>query len=86
MIKYDITDIVDKLIGDTRPIGESGVDSVGRQNQIELIYLIDSLTDILCNNARYANRQEGSMSIIGKDAKVAIKELIEKLNDSLEDV
>lgn len=85
MKDYDLVEIVEKLIGEIKPTGDSGMDFDILHNQRELIMLIDYLTDNLCDNIYYSNRVEGSMKKIGEEAKNSIMELIEKLRDSVEE-
>ena len=81
MNNYDIVNIVEKLIGDTRPTGDSGEDHIAKLNQRELIMLVDCLTDKLVDNAKYVGRGEGSMDEVGQEAMDAIGELKDKLGE-----
>jgi hypothetical protein len=79
MVNFDLVEVVEKLIGETEPCGESNEDFNRWHNQKALIMLVDCLTDTLIKNSKYSDSEAGSESKIGVSAENALDELTEKL-------
>mgnify|MGYP000922281456 CR=1 FL=1 len=81
MINFDIVEVVERLIGETEPCGDSNDDFDRWHNQKSLILLTECLIDILLSNSKYAESGAGSMSKIGKSAKEALIEIKESIDN-----
>lgn len=64
-----IYDLVKKLIGPVRPLGESHTDKTRYDNLKVLLALTESLIDDINNVASYETRHEYSMKKAGEKAK-----------------
>lgn len=70
--------IVDALIGETAPYGDTYVDHERMCNQQKLKELTNHLLDRLYLNAKYRNRVEYSMKQIGEDAAKFLGDMVEE--------
>lgn len=70
--------IVDALIGETAPYGDTYVDHERMCNQQKLKELTNHLLDRLYLNAKYRNRVEYSMKQIGEDAAEFLGYMVEE--------
>lgn len=70
--------IVDALIGETAPYGDTYVDHERMCNQQKLKELTNHLVDRLNINAKYRNRVEYSMQQIGVDAAEFLGYMVEE--------
>ncbi len=66
-------DIVKKLIGPIRPVGDSGVDEERHKNLCDLISLVDRLLFDIADITWFADRTEASMRKCGAVARKFMK-------------
>ena len=64
--------VIRKLIGDTEPYGDSGIDRERTQNLDKLIYIVDELLFDVEKVAFNKDRHEGSMRMMGEKAHEAL--------------
>lgn len=81
----DATDVVQKLIGKTRPVGETNEDGIRLENIKELTLLVEDLVLNLQEAANFAEHHEHSRKEIGTVAKRFLFGLQENLKDYLGD-
>ena len=75
MIDTDvILAVIRKLISDTEPYGDSGIDRERAQNLDKLIYIIDELLYDVEKVAVNKDRHEGSMRTMGEKAHKALND------------
>jgi hypothetical protein len=77
--KYDLTDIVVRLVGPIRPIGETNADAERIANLKTLTELIDQLVSIVITVRPFVDRPEASMKAIGEHAREFLTDLAEAL-------
>ena len=80
-----ILEVINKLVGDIEPYGESRHDEIAYDNQEELIYIIRELIGALGANSRYKNRVEYSVKKIGERAHDSLKDLYDIIGDIIND-
>ena len=80
-----ILEVINKLVGNIEPYGESHHDEIAYDNQEELIYIIQELIGALGANSRYKNRVEYSVKKIGKRAHDSLKDLYDVIGDIIND-
>lgn len=85
MKEYNITDVVNKLIGETEPYGSLEIDITRFNNQTELMDLCDNIVSILLNNAKFCDRLEHSIKSIGCSAREYLADLRNYLNNYFEE-
>ena len=73
----NLCDVVDKLIGPTRPYGSHEADEERYENILALSDLAAHLVHELREASQYANRPEASMKKIADHAKETLKDLHE---------
>lgn len=78
-------DVIKKMIGEIRPVGESHIDDKRFDNLQETIKLVDELISDIVSVSEYSIRHESSMKKCGDTAKEFILELKETLKDYLEE-
>ena len=71
----ELYDVVSRLIGPTKPIGETGEDERRFSNLQELSNLVDCLIVDLDSISQYKRRQEYSMKKAGEYASKALDDL-----------
>ena len=76
-----ILEVINKLVGDIEPYGETYHDEIAYNNQEELIYIIRELIGDLGANSRYKNRVEYRVNQIGKKAHNSLKNLYDIIGD-----
>ena len=76
-----ILEVINKLVGNIEPYGETYHDEKAYNNQEELIYIIRELIGALGANSRYKNRVEYSVKKIGKRAYNSLKNLYDVIGD-----
>ena len=69
-----ILEVTRKLIGDTEPYGDSGIDRERTQNLDKLIYIVDELLYDVEKVSVNKDRHEGSMRMMGEKAHKALKD------------
>ena len=69
--------VVNKLIGDIVPIGNSNTDEIRLKNLIEMICLVDRLLSDIYNVAGFDERVEDSMKQAGTKARKFLSNLDE---------
>ena len=80
-----ILEVINKLVGNIEPYGESHHDEIAYNNQEELIYIIRELIGDLGANSRYENRVEYSVKKIGKRAHDSLKDLYDVIGDIIKE-
>ena len=80
-----ILEVINKLVGNIEPHGESYHDEIAYDNQEELIYRIRELIGALGANSRYKNRVEYSVKKIGERAHDSLKDLYDIIGDIIND-
>ena len=80
-----ILEVINRLVGDIEPYGESHHDEIAYDNQEELIYIIQELIDALGANSRYKNRVQYSVKEIGERAYDSLKDLYDIIGDIIND-
>lgn len=78
MEKYDIYDIVKKIVGPVEAVGDSRIDERNYQNLETLIELLSNILDDIENCSRDASRHEYSMKKNGQRAKDFLMTISEK--------
>ena len=69
MERIDIYAVVQKIVGDTSPVGETNTDNMRFENLEDMIGLVGSLIGDIADVARFnKDRQEYSMSRAGEKA------------------
>lgn len=76
-----ILEVINRLVGDIEPYGETYHDEIAYNNQEELIYIIRELIGILGRNSRYRNRVQYSVEKIGERAYNSLKNLYDIIGD-----
>lgn len=79
-----ILEVIRKLIGETEPYGDSGIDRERTKNVDKLIYVIDELLYDLQKVAVNKDRHEGSMQTMGRKAHEAMTSFYEWIGEYLE--
>ena len=84
--EYQITMVVNALVGSITPIGDEYVDTIRRKNQKKLFKVIENLIWQVWKNLKYMDRRESSMFRIGYDAEKFLGYLVEEyeLNNYVE--
>ena len=80
-----ILEVTRKLIGETEPYGDSGIDRERMKNLDSLICVIDELLYDLEKVAVNKDRHEGSMMVMGKRANKALKDFKNWIDANLVD-
>lgn len=80
----EVWKVVDNLIGPCGPIGDHGLDEVRLKNLEKACLVLENIVFDLCGCARYHNRQEHSVKMIGKRAKEALLEARSCINADFE--
>lgn len=80
-----ILEVINRLVGDIEPYGETYHDEKAYDNQEEMIYIIRELIGILGRNSRYRNRIEYGVNKIGKRAYNSLKNLYDIIGDIIND-
>jgi len=70
-------DVVKKLLGEIKPIGDTGVDERRSGNLSETIDVVSALLRDISNVSEYRNRKEYSMKKAGERAHNFLKDLSE---------
>ena len=70
-----ILEVINKLVGNIEPYGESYHDEIAYDNQEKLIYIIQELIGVLGANSHYKGIVEYSVNKIGKRAYNSLKNL-----------
>jgi hypothetical protein len=85
--EYQITAVVNALVGSITPIGDECVDAVRRENQNILFGVIENLIWQVWKNLKYMDRRESSMFRIGYDAEKFLGYLVKEyeLNNCIEE-
>ena len=85
--EYQITAVVNALVGSITPIGDEYVDAMRRENQRMLFKVIENLIWQVCKNLKYMDRRESSMFRIGYDAEKFLGYLVKEyeLNNYVEE-
>lgn len=79
-----ILEVVDKLIGGTRPCGDTALDNIALANQEKLIELAYYSINTLIGNASYRDRVEYSISAVGNKAYTELVELADMIKEAIE--
>lgn len=84
---YEITAVVNALVGETTPLGEEHTDKRRRENQKVLFEVTENLIWQIVRNLKYMDRKEMSMFRIGYDAEKFLGHLVEEyeLNNCVEE-
>ena len=84
---YEITTVINALVGDTPPVGAEHIDKIKRENQKVLFEVTENLIWQICKNLKYMDRTEMSVFLIGYDAEKFLGHLVEEysLNDYVEE-
>lgn len=80
-----ILEVTRKLIGDTEPYGDSGIDRVRAENLDKLIYVVDELLYDIEKAAVNKDRYEGSMRVMGEKAHKALEDMWSWIDAYLEE-
>lgn len=80
--KHTIATVVEKLIGEITPTGDSDIDRVRFTNNEALGYVAWCCVDLLIENAGYSVHPENSVSIIGECAEKALRKIVKEIKDS----
>lgn len=85
--EYQITTVVNALVGSITPIGDERIDAIRRENQKTLFKIIENLIWQVWKNLKYMDRKEDSMFRIGYDAEKFLGYLVEEyeLNNYVEE-
>lgn len=75
---YQITTVINALVGDTTPVGEEHIDKIKRENQKVLFEVTENLIWQICKNLKYMDRIEHSIFRIGYDAEKFLGYLVEE--------
>lgn len=75
--------VVQKLIGNTVPVGDNFSDGVAYDNQDDLIEVTNACIDILIQNSAYKDREEYAAEKIGKKAAQSLQEIYKKIERCL---
>ena len=79
MKRFDVFDVVMKLIGPIHPLGESREDKHRLDNLRQLATLVDKLLNEISSVTFHAKREEASMKEIGIYATMFMDDLRESL-------
>lgn len=79
-----ILEVVNELVGYTRPCGDTALDKTVLKNQEKLIELAYYSINALIGNASYRNRVEHSVSEIGNKAYAELIELYDMIKEAIE--
>jgi len=75
MAVYTLHDIIKKVLGPIKPVGDSGIDKIRYGNLLNTMEVVESLLQEINNVSQCKNNHQDSMSKAGK-----------KANDFLRDV
>jgi hypothetical protein len=75
MLGYDAYDVVMRLVGPVRAVGDSRIDSERLVNLNHLTQVVEKLLQEISEAAMTANRQEASMKAIGVVARDFLRSL-----------
>lgn len=74
------TQIVKKIVGNIKPVGETNEDNLRLDNLNECLNLTENLIDEILEVAKFSNRTEFSVKSMGLRAQYFITMLKEKLD------
>jgi len=77
--KTAIYEVVKKIIGEIRPIGETNTDEIRYRNLLEMIDLADAIMSEIWSVSHFKGRAEYSMSKAGKRAEQFLDDCKEEL-------
>jgi hypothetical protein len=75
----NIYEVTQRLCGMITPYGDTNVDEIRLQNLQDTISVAEHLIEDIIEVSKYSNRQEHSMSIMGKEAQRFINDLHQRL-------
>ena len=76
----EIIDIVNKLIGEIEPVGETHTDEKRLENLKAMTALVDELLEKIAEIAQKENRVEYSIKVCGRHAANFLRQAIEEYN------
>lgn len=80
-----ILEVINRLVGDIEPYGETYHDEKAYDNQENLIFITKELVNTLVINSRYKNRVQYSVKEIGERAYDSLKGLYDVIGDIIND-